>query len=121
MVVAMNRIEKHAAFYRGYLADDRSLAAVAMVLLTAVAFWLIIYLVSLAGALRLVVLEKPGSAIVVYVAQKSAPPRLQVASRGHATRVAQQTVVASKSRRNSSAWRSSLGRGVVNGGSVGSQ
>ncbi len=50
MVVAMNRIEKHAAFYRGYLADDRSLAAVAMVLLTAVAFWLLIYLVSLAGA-----------------------------------------------------------------------
>ncbi len=50
MVTAMNGIEKHAAFYRGYLADDRSLAPVAMVLLTAIALWLLFYLVSLVGA-----------------------------------------------------------------------
>ncbi|RBP17176.1 hypothetical protein DFR50_10361 [Roseiarcus fermentans] len=45
----MNRIEKQAEFYRGYLADDRSLAAVAAVLVTGIAVWLLIYLVSLIG------------------------------------------------------------------------
>jgi hypothetical protein len=47
MVIAMNGIEKHAAFYRAYLADERSLASVAGVLMTAVAIWLFFYLVSL--------------------------------------------------------------------------
>jgi hypothetical protein len=49
MVIAMNEIEKQAAFYRGYLADDRSLASVAVILMTAIAMWLLIYLVSLVG------------------------------------------------------------------------
>jgi hypothetical protein len=49
MVTAMNGIEKHAAFYRAYLADDRSLASVAGVLVTVVAVWLLFYLVSLVG------------------------------------------------------------------------
>ena len=49
MVSAMNEIEKHAAFYRGYLADDRRLASVIGVLLTAIALWLLFYLVSLVG------------------------------------------------------------------------
>ena len=49
MVTAMNGIEKHAAFYRAYLADDRNLASVAGVLVIAVAIWLLFYLVSLVG------------------------------------------------------------------------
>jgi len=49
MVTAMNGIEKHADYYRAYLADDRSLASVAGVLVTAVAVWLLFYLISLVG------------------------------------------------------------------------
>ena len=49
MVAAMNGIEKHAAFYRAYLADDRSMASVAGVLVIAIAVWLLFYLVSLVG------------------------------------------------------------------------
>ncbi len=45
MVTVMG-IEKHAAFYRGYQPDDRSLFPVAMVLATLVALWLLVYLVS---------------------------------------------------------------------------
>ena len=42
-------IEKHAAFYRGYQPDDRSLVPVAIVLTTLVALWLLVYLVSAVG------------------------------------------------------------------------
>ncbi len=49
MGTSMNEIEKHAAFYRAYLADDRSLASVAGLLMIAIALWLFIYLVSLVG------------------------------------------------------------------------
>jgi len=49
MVIAMNEIEKQVAFYRGYLADDRSLASVAVILMTAIAMCLLFYLVSLVG------------------------------------------------------------------------
>jgi len=49
MVTAMNGIEKQAAYYRAYLADDRSLVSVAGVLVIAVAVWLLFYLVSLVG------------------------------------------------------------------------
>jgi hypothetical protein len=45
----MNDIEKQAAFYRGYLPGDGSVAAVAVVLLTGVATWLLLYLVTLVG------------------------------------------------------------------------
>lgn len=45
----MNRIERQAAFYRGYLADDRDLAAVVGVLVTGIALWLFVYLVSAVG------------------------------------------------------------------------
>jgi hypothetical protein len=44
----MNGIEKQAAFYRGYLPDDRSLVPLTIVLATSVALWLIVYV---AGAL----------------------------------------------------------------------
>ncbi len=40
---------KHAAFYRGYQPDDRSLFPVAIALATIVALWLLVYLVSAAG------------------------------------------------------------------------
>ncbi len=45
----MNGFEKYAAYCRGYLADDRRLASVIGVLLTAIALWLLFYLVSLVG------------------------------------------------------------------------
>ncbi len=48
MVTVMG-IEKHAAFYRGYQPDDRSLFPVAVVLATLVAVWLLVYLVSAVG------------------------------------------------------------------------
>ena len=49
MELAMNGIGKHAGFYRGYLTDDRSLIPLTIVLATAVALWLLFYLVSLVG------------------------------------------------------------------------
>ncbi|MGO9421603.1 hypothetical protein [Roseiarcus sp.] len=52
MVTAMNGIEKHAAFYRAYLADDRSLASVVGILMTAIMVWLLFYLVSIVGPVR---------------------------------------------------------------------
>ncbi len=45
----MNGIEKHAAYYRGYLTDDRSLIPLTIVLATIVALWLLVYLVSAVG------------------------------------------------------------------------
>ena len=41
-----NGIEKHAAFYRGYLIDDRSLVPLTIAWATIVAPWLLVYLVS---------------------------------------------------------------------------
>jgi hypothetical protein len=45
----MTGFDKYAAYYRGYLADDRRLAPVIALLLTAIAMWLLVYLVSLVG------------------------------------------------------------------------
>ena len=42
----MNGIEKQAAFYRGYLTDERSLVPLTIVLATVVAVWLLVYLVA---------------------------------------------------------------------------
>jgi hypothetical protein len=42
----MNWIEKQAAFYRGYLTDERSLVPLTIVLATVVAVWLLVYLVA---------------------------------------------------------------------------
>jgi hypothetical protein len=41
-----NWIDKHTAFYRGYLPDDRNLIPLTIALTTSVAVWLLIYLVS---------------------------------------------------------------------------
>jgi hypothetical protein len=38
-------IERHAAFYRGYLIDDQSLAPLTVALATTVALWSLVYLV----------------------------------------------------------------------------
>jgi hypothetical protein len=45
----MNGIEKQAAFYRGYLVDDRSLAPLTAALATIVGLWLLVYLMSAIG------------------------------------------------------------------------
>jgi hypothetical protein len=45
----MNGIEKQAAFYRGYLIDDRSLAPLTTALATIVSLWLLVYLMSAIG------------------------------------------------------------------------
>ena len=42
----MNGIEKHAAFYRGYLPDDRSLVPLTVLLSATLALWLLVYLVA---------------------------------------------------------------------------
>jgi hypothetical protein len=44
-----NWIEERAAFYRGYLIDDRSLVPLAIILGTTLALWLLVYLVSAIG------------------------------------------------------------------------
>ncbi len=41
----MSGIEGQAAFYRGYLIDDQSLAPLAVALATMVALWSLVYLV----------------------------------------------------------------------------
>jgi hypothetical protein len=48
-MVAVMGIEKHAAFYRGYEPDQRSLFPVAVVLATLIALWLLVYLVYAVG------------------------------------------------------------------------
>jgi hypothetical protein len=45
----MRWIEKQARYYQGYLADERSLIPVTILLANAVAIWLLAYLVSSVG------------------------------------------------------------------------
>lgn len=45
----MNGIGKQAAFYCGYLPDERSLVPVTILLSTTVALWLLVYLASAVG------------------------------------------------------------------------
>ena len=45
----MNGVEKHAEYYRGYLTHDRSLIPLTIALVTVLALWLLIYLVSAVG------------------------------------------------------------------------
>lgn len=45
----MDRIGKHAGYYRGYLTDDRSALPLTIVLLTGIALWLLVYLVGSIG------------------------------------------------------------------------
>ena len=42
----MNGIGKQAAFYRGYLPDDRSLVPLTVLLSTTLGLWLLVYLVA---------------------------------------------------------------------------
>jgi hypothetical protein len=46
----MNEIGKQAAFYRGYLPDDRSLVPLTVLLSTTLALWLLVYLVAAIAA-----------------------------------------------------------------------
>jgi hypothetical protein len=45
----MNGIEKQAAFYRGYLIDDRSLAPLTIAFAAIAGLWLLVYLISAIG------------------------------------------------------------------------
>jgi hypothetical protein len=61
----MNRIEKQAAFYRGYLVDDRSLAPLTIALATIVGLWLLVYVMSAIGG------PQPNALMVERVAHSS--------------------------------------------------
>ena len=72
-------IEKHAAFYRGYQPDDRSLFPVAIVLVTLIGLWLLVYLVSAVGPpSRPVTIQSPPHSTY-------AVPDLRVSDRGLST------------------------------------
>ncbi len=45
----MRWIEKQTRYYQGYLADERSLIPVTILLANAVAIWLLVYLISSVG------------------------------------------------------------------------
>ncbi len=45
----MHWIEKQARYYKGYLADERGLIPVTILLANAVAIWLLVYLISSVG------------------------------------------------------------------------
>jgi hypothetical protein len=45
----MRWIEKQARYYKGYLADERSLIPLTILLVNAVAIWLLVYLMSSVG------------------------------------------------------------------------
>jgi hypothetical protein len=49
METVMNGVEKRAAFYRGYLTDDRSFVPLTIVLGLTVAIWLLVYLIGAVG------------------------------------------------------------------------
>ena len=44
-----NGIEERAAFYRGYLIDDRNLVPLTIALATLIALWLLVYLLCAIG------------------------------------------------------------------------
>jgi hypothetical protein len=70
METVMNGIEKHAAYYRGYLPHDRSVIPLAIALVTIVALWLLIYLVSIVGPQpRPETAQSPARASTVVVTQ----------------------------------------------------
>ena len=66
-------IESHAAFYRGYLIDDQSLAPLTVALATIVALWSLVYLIGCFGPLA-----KPPTAEVAgqwsYLAAQTVGP-----------------------------------------------
>jgi hypothetical protein len=49
METVMNGHEKRAAYYRGYLTDDRSFIPLTIVLGITVALWLFVYLIGAVG------------------------------------------------------------------------
>jgi hypothetical protein len=46
-----SEMERHAAFYRGYLVDDRSLGPLTAALAAIVALWFVVYLADCLGAM----------------------------------------------------------------------
>jgi hypothetical protein len=88
----MNGIAKQAAFYRGYLPDDRSLLPLTVLLSMAVALWLLVYLVGVvadaqgAGAARVAAerffLDRPTSVSLIHSVPARAPFRALVCDGG---------------------------------------
>jgi hypothetical protein len=64
MEMAMNGIGKHAGFYRGYLTDDRSFIPLTVIMATAIAVWLLFYLISQVGPVPTVGPASKGHAVV---------------------------------------------------------
>jgi hypothetical protein len=63
-------IERHAAFYRGYLINDQSLAPLAVALATIVALWSLVYL---AGCFAPLAKQPPGEAVAQWSALAARP------------------------------------------------
>jgi hypothetical protein len=54
-----SEIERQAAFYRGYLIDDRSLGPLTVALAAIVALWFVVYLADCIGAMARPTAECP--------------------------------------------------------------
>ena len=65
MEAVMDRIGKHAAFYRAYLPHDRSLVPVAVTLATIVALWLSLYFISEAQTTQTAQIDARAAATLV--------------------------------------------------------
>jgi hypothetical protein len=63
-------IESHAAFYRGYLIDDKSLAPLTVALATIVALWSLVYLV---GCVAPLAKQPTGEAVAQAQGPASSP------------------------------------------------
>ena len=61
MVTVMDGIDKHAAFYRGYLPAERSLIPMTIALATIVALWFFVYLVIAVGPQTEAATVRPGT------------------------------------------------------------
>ncbi|HEX9168594.1 MAG TPA: hypothetical protein VF886_06650 [Roseiarcus sp.] len=57
----MDGIDKHAAFYRGYLPSERSLVPMTIALATIVALWFFVYLVAALGPQTEAETVRPGT------------------------------------------------------------
>jgi hypothetical protein len=82
----MNGIGKQAAFYRGYLPDDRCLVPLAVLLSTTLALWLLVYLVAaVVEAHQDVGAGRVGSVTFIHdrPAANSSIPRYASAQVGH--------------------------------------
>ena len=69
----MGGIEGQAAFYRGYLIDDQSLAPLAVALATMVALWSLVYLVACVAPVAKPPVSEPAGQSSALAAWRIAP------------------------------------------------